>query len=132
MPNILAVLSTVALLTGCLGDIADRQIARAAAEVNSECPQIVDNDMRLDSVAAAPGRRLLYYFTLPRLATEEIDAAAFDSIRRANAISFLRESDNPYLALLHVGGTTFCYRVRDRNGLLFWTLDITPEMYKKN
>ena len=59
----------------------DKQLMKAAEEINNVCPIMVDSGTRLDNAISIPGNKLAYNYTLVNLLKADIDIDGFSVLR---------------------------------------------------
>lgn len=106
----------------------DSSIVVAARSLNQSCPMMVDQFTRLDSVAYVSDKVFQYHYTTLGLKKAEVDLDTFKEYLVPNIISNIRS--NPDMKVFRDHEITFLYAYRDHRGELFYTLSVTPEMYK--
>jgi ribosomal protein L37E len=106
----------------------DKQLMKAAGEVNESCPIMVDNMTRLDNTIAIPPRIFRYNYTLLDLAEKSIDLEALKREMEPNIINSVHT--NPDTQVFRDNDVTLEYYYRDEELNHLFTIVITPEQYK--
>lgn len=105
----------------------DHTLALSAKAVNLTCPQMVDDDTRLDSVTTEPGRNYLYHFTAITLDSTELDIDLTCNIMRSTILENMH--NNADVAAFGKNDVTIVFNFRDKNGLELCSIRLLPEEY---
>lgn len=103
-------------------------IVAAARKLNESCPMMVDAVTRLDSVASVSDKVFQYHYTTLNFSRTEVDLDTLKKYMASSVINNVRT--NPSMKVFRDNEITLLYAYRDQRGELFYTLSVTPEMYK--
>lgn len=116
------------LSQGCdMGASFEQQLKDAAAEVNEECPVMVDEETRLDKAIARSSDVFEYQYTLISMRTDEVDTAAIKNFMEPHLINGVKT--NPNLSIFRENNVTMVYAYRDMVGDPLMKITITPDDY---
>jgi hypothetical protein len=135
----LGVFLILTLQTGCAGDSdhgkrpprkakIERTLATATSRLNSQCPEMIDPETRLDSVLLSDEGHLAYYYTLIGRDTRTINEDAFQGYIYPLIINNIH--GNPDLRMHRDSGVVMDFFYRDRNGEYVTEISIGPERYR--
>jgi hypothetical protein len=124
------------LQAGCTGKASPeetnsekpRTLASATAFINDRCPEMVDEETRLDSVLLNHEDQLIYYYSLPNKVSSGINPSAFNAFLLTGIIDNVRS--NPDLRMHRDSSITFVFNYRGRNGELITEFSVAPERYR--
>ena len=88
---------------------------------------MVDNDTRLDSVAVSPAMMFNYYYTLPQLASEQINVEILNQEMQESLEENIRS--NPDLKYFRKHSVVMRYHYFDNHQKPITIIEITPAMY---
>lgn len=131
----LAVISLLTVMvTGCsYQDFADarfqRQMVQASSENNKKLPKMIDEETRLDTTVAGPGKQWTYRYTLVNYKAgdtdnERINAVLGDNIRKG----FCNTKE---MQLFIENGVTMRYKYSGKDGAYLGEVVVTPMDCKK-
>jgi len=107
----------------------DKEMMKAASEINKSCPIMVDNVTRLDNSVAMPNNTFQYNYTLIGLVKDSLN---IDDIKgRVEPILINNTKTNPDLKIFRDYKTTMSYFYKDRKGQFLFKIDVTPDKYKE-
>jgi hypothetical protein len=115
------------LLTPSSGITAEQQLVQASAEISRRCPFMLDEETRVDSVSAGPGKILTFHYALIKRSAgqlnigklkEALQEACVENVRSASAMKPLRDL-----------GVTFVYRYLDKDRKHIVDVTVTPPEY---
>jgi hypothetical protein len=105
----------------------DKEIAEFEAKYNKECPVMITNDIRMDSVNALPNNIVRYNISLIHIEKEIIDIAALKMALEKDIID--KTKGNPNLKAFRDNKYTLVYDYKDSNQKELFKITLTPEMY---
>lgn len=108
--------------------LVDRAMLKIAAEINKSCPRMIDADTRLDNAIALPGNVFQYNYTLIHL-----EKATADPEEMRNLLGPILVNDvktNPQMKPQRDRKTTVNYCYKDKAGLFFLMIPVTPDKYE--
>jgi len=137
--SLLGMIFILTLQAGCAGDsdrgrrqprkaIPERNLATATKRLNSQCPEMIDPETRLDSVLLSDEGHLTYYYTLIDRDTRGINEDAFSGYIYPLIINNIHA--NPDLKMHRDSGVVMDFYYRDRNGERVTEISIGPERYR--
>jgi DNA-directed RNA polymerase subunit RPC12/RpoP len=103
----------------------EQALMEVSKTINAGLPKEVDSETRLDSVAAGPGKRLTYHFTLINKEADSIDAIALESNLKIQIVNNYRT--RPDMASFRQNRVRMDYEYRDRNGLRCLSFSVSPK-----
>ena len=106
--------------------VAD-EMKNQVAEINQQLPQIIEEGVRLDSVALKGERTMGYYTTLFNFDSEEIE---FDTPAAMDAILQKLRSNREKMRFFIDNDITLLYYYYDENKKLVSEIRIPPSLYK--
>lgn len=92
----------------------DNVLVKVSAQINKKLPITVDNDTRLDSVSAVPGRHFIYHYTLVALNGGDVSPGNFDKLVKPQLKSRLCDSTEMINFLKN--GVTISYLYKGKDG----------------
>jgi hypothetical protein len=92
----------------------DNVLVKAASQINKKLPMDLDENTRLDSVSAVPGRQFIYHYTLVTLNSTDVSADTFDSVVKPQLKNRLCESADMQNFLKN--GVTISYLYKGKDG----------------
>lgn len=108
--------------------VQDKVLQLAAAQASTQCPIMVDETTRMDSVGAGPGNALRYYFTLVGIERSQVDTAVFLQQQVPHLTENIRTNDA--LRVYREYKTTMIYAYHDNSAKHIASITVTPEMYE--
>lgn len=107
----------------------DRIMLDLAVEMNKACPMMVDDETRLDNVAAMPGNVFQYNYTLINIQKATADIDELTSYLQSSITNDIKT--NPDLQIYRDNHTTMTYNYRDKNGKSLAVISVSPDDYEK-
>ena len=104
-----------------------RDLASAAEQLNSKCPEMVDPESRLDSVLLLT-EGLSFFYTLPNKEKSGISGQAFRAYLMPGIIDNIRT--NPRMAMFRDSSVTMIFNYRDRSGGLITEFSVEAKHYR--
>lgn len=109
--------------------IIGNAIADVADDLNKLCPEMMDEDTRLDSAVAPGNGSLAYYYTMVNYATEDLDTTEFKRLLTKDILKMLLYEDEiQNLSKLHV---TLVYIYLDKDGRQLSTITFPYQTYRR-
>ena len=108
-------------------DLVTDEMKNQVAEINRQLPQIIEEGVRLDSVALKGERTMGYYATLFNFDSEEIE---FDTPAAKEAILQNLRSNREKMRFFIDNDITLLYYYYDENKKLVSEIRIPPSLYK--
>ena len=108
-------------------DLVTDEMKNQVAEMNQQLPQIIEEGVRLDSVALKGERTMGYYTTLFNFDSEEIE---FDTPAAKDAILQNLRSNREKMRFFIDNDITLLYYYYDENKKLVSEIRIPPSLYK--
>jgi len=103
----------------------EQYLLNASNEINKDLPRMLDNNIRLDTTFAGPGREFTYYFSLMSHNSSEIDQVNFYKEMTRQLRTTACSDKN--MALYISNGVTFIFKYRGKDGLFFAEIPIKPK-----
>ena len=100
---------------------------KAANEINSHAPIIIDSTTRFDNVNALPGEVFQYNYTLLTLEKSQVDTILLRKSGKESMIEMLKQQPN--LAIFRDNNIELQARYVDKNGSLVTIVSIKPNEY---
>ena len=108
-------------------DLVTDEMKNQVAEINQQLPQIIEEGVRLDSVALKGEKTMGYYVTLFNFDSEEIE---FDTPAAKEAILQNLRSNREKMRFFIDNDITLLYYYYDENKKLVSEIRIPPSLYK--
>ena len=108
-------------------DLVTDEMKNQVAEMNQQLPQIIEEGVRLDSVALKGEKTMGYYVTLFNFDSEEIE---FDTPAAKEAILQNLRSNREKMRFFIDNDITLLYYYYDENKKLVSEIRIPPSLYK--
>lgn len=105
----------------------EKALMKAASEVNKSCPQMVDQDTRLDNAMALPENDLQYNYTLVNLSKEDLNIKEFENYMIPQITNDVKT--NPGLQIFREKKVTMKFYYRDKNGESITLIEVSPKEY---
>jgi len=107
----------------------DKELMKAASELNKTCPVMVDRETRLDNAIALPDKVFQYNYTLVNIPKDSIDVQSFENYMRPMLLNNVKTS--PELKIYRDNKVTMAYNYKDRNGIFITKILISVIDYSK-
>lgn len=104
-----------------------QDLVKAANQINSSAPIVVDSTTRLDRVNALPGDIFQYNFTITTLESHQIDTNLLKQTGRESMIAKLK--NNPQAAIFKDNQVELQAVYVDSNGKKIVTFSVLPNEY---
>ena len=108
-------------------DLVTDEKKNQVAEINQQLPQIIEEGVRLDSVALKGERTMGYYATLFNFDSEEVE---FDASAAKEAIVQNLKSNRQKMRFFIDNNITLYYYYYDKNKKVVTEIEIAPSLYK--
>ena len=108
-------------------DLVTDEMKNQVAEMNQQLPQIIEEGVRLDSVALKGEKTMGYYVTLFNFDSEEVE---FDTPAAKEAIVQKLKSNRGKLRFFIDNNITLYYYYYDKNKKVVTEIEIAPSLYK--
>ena len=103
------------------------EMKNQVAEINQQLPQIIEEGVRLDSVALKGEKAMGYYATLFNFDSEEVE---FDASAAKEAIVENLRSNREKMRFFIDNNITLYYYYYDKNKKVVTEIEIAPSLYK--
>ena len=108
-------------------DLVADEMKNQVAEINQQLPQIIEEGVRLDSVALKGEKTMGYYATLFNFDSEEVE---FDASAAKEAIVQNLRSNREKMRFFIDNNITLYYYYYDKNKKVVTEIEIAPSLYK--
>ena len=108
-------------------DVVTDEMKNQVAEMNQQLPQIIEEGVRLDSVALKGERTMGYYATLFNFDSEGVE---FDASAAKEAIVQKLKSNRGKMRFFIDNNITLYYYYYDKNKKVVTEIEIAPSLYK--
>lgn len=108
-------------------DLVADEMKNQVAEINQQLPQIIEEGVRLDSVALKGEKTMGYYATLFNFDSEEVE---FDASVAKEAIIQNLRSNRQKMRFFIDNNITLYYYYYDKNKKVVTQIEIAPSLYK--
>ena len=108
-------------------DLVTDEMKNQVAEMNQQLPQIIEEGVRLDSVALKGERTMGYYATLFNFDSEEVE---FDASVAKEAIVQNLRTNRGKMRFFIDNNITLYYYYYDKNKKVVTEIEIAPSLYK--
>lgn len=102
-----------------------RELDRSAVTLNQQCPRMIDQITRMDSVISGPGPQFTYNYTVTTLASSDLDASQFQGDLYTSLVTNLRKEKE--MMRLAEKGVVFHYNWFGKDGIVISRLTVTKE-----
>ncbi len=106
----------------------EASIEQEVASINKKCPQMLDEETRLEKVVFTKPNLIKYDYSLVNLEKKNVDTAQFRIALWPGILSNIRVDKNLYE--LRKQGIHFQYRYFDKSKELIYTFKISPDNYQ--
>jgi len=103
------------------------EIKRITDELNNVTPLMVNENTRFDSIAIKPNNTLQYYYTVTNVYCDSVNIVNFESRYKPMLIQNIKSKDG--LAFILNYKIYVIYQYRDKEGKVFSTIDIDPNVF---
>ena len=108
-------------------DLVTDEMKNQVAEINRQLPQIIEEGVRLDSVALKGEKTMGYYATLFNFDSEEVE---FDASVAKEAIVQNLKTNRGKMRFFIDNNITLYYYYYDKNKKVVTEIEIAPSLYK--
>ena len=108
-------------------DLVTDEMKNQVAEINQQLPQIIEEGVRLDSVALKGEKTMGYYVTLFNFDSEGVE---FDASAAKEAIVQKLKSNRGKMRFFIDNNITLYYYYYDKNKKVVTEIEIAPSLYK--
>lgn len=108
-------------------DLVTDEMKNQVAEINQQLPQIIEEGVRLDSVALKGEKAMGYYATLFNFDSEEVE---FDASAAKEAIVQNLRSNRQKMRFFIDNNIILYYYYYDKNKKVVTEIEIAPSLYK--
>ena len=105
----------------------NEKMIKAANEINSHAPIIIDSATRFDNVNALQGDVFQYNYTLTTLERTEVDTILLKTTGRESMIQQMKQ--DPRISVFRENNIEVRLRYSDKNGADIMTISILPGEY---
>ena len=135
------VITVIAALLGSMGgkylmdyfgkskNIIDKELMRAAGEINKHLPIMVDSETRLDSTIALPDKTFQYAYTIINFSKEELNLEELENNLRPMILNNIKTNSD--LKHFRDNKVTMIYSYRDKNNNEVLKLTYAYDDYKE-
>lgn len=115
--------------TSCKTDpVPVKNLAYKTSLINGNCPEMVDEETRLDSVVLSTEGKLVYYYTMTRRTSETVNSQVFKAYLVPAILENVRY--NPSLRMFRDSSVSMVFNYLDRNGVFVTEISIEPSQYQ--
>ena len=118
---------TSSFLSKAKNNLVTDEMKNQVAEMNQQLPQIIEEGVRLDSVALKGEKTMGYYVTLFNLDSEGVE---FDASAAKEAIIQKLKSNRGKMRFFIDNNITLYYYYYDKNKKVVTEIEIAPSLYK--
>ncbi|MFO7568657.1 MAG: hypothetical protein R6W75_02580 [Smithellaceae bacterium] len=104
-----------------------KAIVQVSESINSRCPAMLSDDIRLDAVEAGTDRRLTYHCTLMHVRAHEIDVSSFKDRLRPGIVG--HAGSNPEMQVVRDHQVELLYVYKDKDGTEAFRIFVSPKDY---
>ncbi|MDZ7623041.1 MAG: hypothetical protein U5J96_01150 [Ignavibacteriaceae bacterium] len=90
----------------------DEQLKMISAQVNKQCPILIDNETRLDSTVSGSDKMMIYYYTLTQQLKTNINIDEAREFLTYQIINYIRTKDE--MRFMRENDVTFRYKYKDK------------------
>jgi hypothetical protein len=99
-----------------------------AAEINRDCPVMVDEYTQLDGASVLPDNTFQFNYTLMPIEGAQLDAGKIQNYMEPGIIEHVKTS--PDMKIYRDNKMTIIYYYRDQSGATIFSITVSPEMYE--
>jgi hypothetical protein len=115
--------------TSCKTDpVPVKNLASETSLLNGKCPEMVDEETRLDSVVLSTEGKLVYYYTMTQRTSANVNALAFKAYLIPAILENVR--NNGSLRMFRDSSVSMEFNYRDLNGEFVTEISIEPAQYQ--
>jgi len=103
-------------------------LQRESNALNKQCPQMIDNDTRLDSSSIGINKTFINYYTFINQEKANIKVEEMKQFFKDQIIYRIRT--NEQLKLFKENDVNFCYKYQDKNFIDLFEINVTEDDYK--
>lgn len=107
----------------------DKEMMKAASELNKTCPVMVDRETQLDNAIALPDKVFQYNYKLIHMTKDSVDIMAFENYMKPMLLTAVKTT--PELKIYRDNKVTMAYSYKDRNGIFITKILISYTDYSK-
>jgi len=105
----------------------ETQLMKVAAELNKNCPFMVDSDTRLDNAVGGPGKNFVYNYTLINHAAVELNIVELKQNMIPSLTNYIKTSED--MQTFRKEKVTLKYNYKDKFGAFLFSITIGPSEY---
>jgi hypothetical protein len=106
----------------------DEQLKMISAQVNKQCPIVIDAETRLDSTATDTDRMIIYYYTLTQQLKANINIEEARQFLTYQIINYIRTKDE--MRFMRENDVNFRYKYHDKEFASVLDILVTKSDYK--
>jgi len=115
--------------TSCKTDpVPVKSLASETSLLNGKCPEMVDEETRLDSVVLSTEGKLVYFYTMTQRTSESVNGQVFKAYLIPAILKNVRY--NGSLRMFRDSSVSMDFNYRDRNGVFVTEISIEPAQYQ--
>ena len=115
--------------TSCKTDpVPVKNLASETSLLNGKCPEMVDEETRLDSVVLSTEGKLVYNYTLTKRTSENVNGQVFKSYLIPAILENVRY--NGSLRMFRDSSVSMVFNYLDQNGVFVTEISIEPAQYQ--
>jgi hypothetical protein len=107
----------------------ETQLMKVAAELNKNCPFMVDSDTRLDNSVGGPGKNFVYNYTLINHAEADINIVELKQNMIPFLTNYIKTSED--MQTFRKEKVTLKYIYKDKSGTFLFSITIAPDDYAR-
>jgi len=108
--------------------LVDKTMMKIASEINKSCPMMIDAETRLDNAVALPGNVFQYNYTLVHIEKATADPEEMRNLMLPTITNQVKT--NPDMKFMRDRQTTVNYYYKDKAGIFFLKISVTPDKYE--
>jgi hypothetical protein len=107
----------------------ESQLMKMAAELNRNCPIMLDRDTRLDNTIGGPGKIFTSNYTLINSEAAELNIVEMKQMMIPDKINYAKTSED--MQIFRNEKVTLEYNYKDKSGLFLFSITISPGDYAR-
>jgi len=107
----------------------ESQLMKESAELNKNCPLMIDNNTRLDNTIGGPGKFFVYNYTLIHHTAAELNIVELKQNMVPVLTNTIKTSED--MQIFRREKVTLKYNYRDKQGVFLFSITISPDEYRK-
>ncbi|MBF0197933.1 MAG: hypothetical protein HQL32_09490 [Planctomycetes bacterium] len=105
----------------------EKELMKASAEINKNCPMVLDKHTQLNTTLGGPGKKLTYIYSLTNIDTSLLDKENFTQEMRPQLLNNVKT--NPDMKFYQDNDIDLVYQYNEPSGNIFVQIKIDGSEY---